>query len=97
MSLLLCNLPPHMTLLLAICTPSCSARDAATAARTMCQRVVLSRVALSCLAEWEDREAFKKHIKSDYVKDFAEYITEVSSHCCAVAFAELCAAFSTAQ
>ena len=27
--------------------------------------------------EWEDREAFKKHIKSDYVKDFAEYITEV--------------------
>ena len=31
-----------------------------------------------CLAEWEDREAFKTHIKSDYVKDFAEYITEVS-------------------
>ena len=28
-------------------------------------------------AEWEDREAFTKHIKSDYVKKFAEYITEV--------------------
>ena len=28
-------------------------------------------------AEWEDKEAFTKHIKSDYVKEFAKYIEEV--------------------
>ena len=31
-------------------------------------------------AEWEDKDAFKKHIKSDYVKEFAKYIEEVTLH-----------------
>ena len=31
-------------------------------------------------AEWEDKDAFEKHIKSDYVKKFAEYIEEVTVH-----------------
>jgi quinol monooxygenase YgiN len=31
-------------------------------------------------AEWADKDAFKKHIKSDYVKEFAKYIEEVCTY-----------------
>ncbi len=56
-----------------------------------CQMMINhSHWVLSCLAEWADREAFKKHITSEYVKHFAEYITEVSSACCAHRLAVLC-------
>ncbi len=58
--------------------------------RQMLRAALPTRAVL--LAEWADREAFKTHIKSDYVKNFAEYITEVSSHCRAGPLSAMCVA-----